>query len=77
MKMTPSVILIRKKRIFKQIFTSLFTRENLGSIPRLNQRYFDLPLSDCVIDEEEVLKALEKLDVFKSPGPDGIHNKVY
>ena len=54
----------------------MFTRENLGSIPRLNQIYFDLPLSDCVIDGEEVLKELEKLDVSKSPGPDGIHNKV-
>jgi len=33
-------------------------------------------LSDLEFDEYEIVQALDQLNVYKSPGPDGLHPKV-
>ena len=48
----------------------------ISFIPNLEQRCSECSLSDFGISEEEVLKALENLNTSRSPGPDGIHNKI-
>ena len=56
----------------------MFTREDLTNIPNLHNRVLTpgSELCDIRITESEVLNLLVKLNTAKSPGPDGIHNKV-
>ena len=66
-----------KANVLNQFFASVFTREDLNNVPTLEDRLSsDDVLSDIDITEEMVLKILTDLNVTKSPGPDGIHNKV-
>ena len=65
-----------KVDVLNQFFTSVFTREDLSSIPQLEERQFASPLTDINITEELVLNALKSLNASKSPGPDSIHPRI-
>lgn len=65
-----------KAEILNTFFSSVFTRESLINVPTLPDRSFDKMLSEFEITEETVYNKLKKLNVTKSPGPDGFHNKL-
>ena len=50
-------------------FASIFTRENLESIPDPEMKFDGTPLEGHQIGSDEVLKELKKMDLSKSPGP--------
>jgi len=50
-------------------FASVFTAEDLNSLPMLSYTYPDMP--DIIISEPGVLKLLIMLNPNKSLGPDG------
>lgn len=45
---------------------------NIDSVTRSYHGHVDVPMSNCLIKESEVLDALKSLDVGKGPGPDGL-----
>ena len=60
-----------------QAFVSVFTQEITNvNVPSANYDYDGAILSDLVISEENVHKILQKLDVNKSAGPDGITTRL-
>ena len=65
-----------KANCLNNFFTSVCTREDLSDVPKLEDRPFRNTLEDVPIDEERVFKLLSRLKIDKSPGPDGIHNRV-
>ena len=65
-----------KANCLNNFFTSVFTREDLSDVPKLEDRPFRNTLEDVPIDEERVFKLLSRIKIDKSPGPDGIHNRV-
>ena len=65
-----------KVDVLNQFFTSVFTRENLSSIPQIEERQYAFPLTDINITENLVLNALKSLNASKSPGPDSIHPRI-
>ena len=64
-----------KASLLLRQFSSVFTREPNGEIPRIEQRT-DITLPDPVITEEIVLDALQKINVNKSCGPDNLHPRL-
>ena len=62
--------------ILNNFFSSVFTCEDSTNVlPEAKQRYvgsLDGMLNDINIDREKVLNKLEKLQVIKAPGVDGI-----
>ena len=67
---------LEKADILNKYFASVFTREDLASMPTLENKHVDPQLRDITIDEEIVKKKLLKLNSTKSAGPDGFHPKV-
>ena len=67
-----------KADILNSFFSSVFTCEDLTNIQTIHDRDINQGSELCDIDitETDVMKLLEKLNTAKSPGPDGIHNKV-
>uniref|UniRef100_K7EZH3 Reverse transcriptase domain-containing protein n=1 Tax=Pelodiscus sinensis TaxID=13735 RepID=K7EZH3_PELSI len=60
-------------------FASVFTAEDVGEIPESAPSFVgdeSEELSRIEVSLEEVLEQIEKLNVNKSPGPDGIHPRV-
>ena len=64
-----------KANILLNQFSSVFTREPNGEIPRIQQRT-DMKIPDLVITVEMVLDALRKINVNKSCGPDNLHPRL-
>jgi Reverse transcriptase (RNA-dependent DNA polymerase) len=64
-----------KADTLNKFFSSVFTRENMGSMPDLEEREVQ-QLTEIKIMQEEVLKILKSLKTDKSPGPDGIHARM-
>ena len=62
---------LEKADILNKYFASVFTREDLASMPTLDNKHEDPQLRDIIIDEEIVKKKLLKLNSTKSAGPDG------
>ena len=60
----------------KSFFASVLTKENLDTMPSLNQRHMGEPLTDIPITPEMVEKKLKKLKPTKSAGPDGLQHRV-
>ena len=58
-----------------KFFSSVFTRENMGSMPDLEEKEVQ-QLTEIRIMQEVVLKILKSLKTDKSPGPDGIHARL-
>ena len=65
-----------KANILNSFFVSVFTKEDISNIPVLTERPVQSMLEDVSFDASKIFKLLEKLKVDKSPGPDGIHNRV-
>jgi len=62
--------------VLNQFFSSVFTQEDLSTIPTLDPKYHGPPLEDIEITPDMILKKLQRLKVSKSPGPDGFHPRV-
>ena len=65
-----------KAELLNRYFASVFTREDTVSIPTLNDRPYDVNLTDIVITPEMAEKKLLKLKISKSAGPDGFHPRI-
>jgi len=65
-----------KAQMFNAYFCSVYTKEDLQSIPSKQCDDKTNILSDIDIDETEVFELLKKLQPDKSPGADGIHPRV-
>ena len=65
-----------KAECLNQFFASVFTEENTSIIPKLADIDNITYLETITVTEQKVKKLLAKLKTDKSPGPDGIHNKV-
>ena len=65
-----------KAECLNQFFASVFTEENTSIIPKLANIDNITYLETLTVTEQKVKKLLAKLKTDKSPGPDGIHNKV-
>lgn len=64
-----------KAEILNSFFSSVFTKEDTTNVPSFPLRT-DATLTDIVISEETIRKELNKLNVSKSCGPDGIHPRL-
>ena len=62
-----------KAEALNNFFSSVFTKENLSTIPRTEQEFLGNRLNAFVITPEAVLKKLQDLNPGKTPGPDGWH----
>ena len=63
--------------VVNETFTSVFTKENPnGALPTTDYNYSGTFLTFIDITEEMVMKVLDRLDVNKSAGPDGITNRL-
>lgn len=63
-------------QILNQYFASVFTRSN-HNLPEIEPRDKDAPtLTNIVITEEIIGKAIDQINADSSPGPDGIPSKV-
>jgi hypothetical protein len=57
-------------------FSSVFTTETTDNYPSLEGINISYNMGTLVIDEEKVKKRLHKLNLSKSPGPDGLHTRI-
>ena len=64
-----------KANILLNQFSSVFTREPEGEIPRIGQRT-DKKIPDITITSEMVKDALKKININKSCGPDNLHPRL-
>lgn len=65
-----------KANHFNNYFASVFTEEDRGEIPQLEQRIGDNSLSNVTFSPESVELQLKKLNTSKAAGPDKLHAKV-
>ena len=65
-----------KANVLNQFFTSVFTKESTANIPMLPAKSYDSELTNIEVSQPDVQKQLDKLNVSKSAGADGIHPKV-
>ena len=65
-----------KANILNSFFVSVFTKEDTSNIPFLTERPVQNILEDISFEVSKISKLLDKLRIDKSPGPDGIHNRV-
>ena len=66
---------IEKANILLKQFSSVFTKEPIGEIPRLDSRT-NATLPVLFITTKMVLDALKGINTKKSCGPDGLHPLV-
>ena len=59
--------------MLNNFFSSVFTKENLETLPEVTDKEVLSDLEDIVISESEVLKLLKELDASKAMGPDNIN----
>ena len=63
-----------KAELMNKYFTSVFTTENLSTIPEPGVKYEGpQPLDRISFTLDDVKKKIKKLNKFKAPGPDDIH----
>ena len=65
-----------KANILNSFFVSVFTKEDISNIAVLTEGPVQSMLEDVSFDVSKIFKLLEKLKADKSPGPNGIHNRV-
>ena len=65
-----------KVEIFNNFFTSVFTNENISSLPTFTLDTTVPILSDVDITPHMVLEKLRAIHAYKSPGPDGWPTKI-
>ena len=66
----------KKAQLLNNLFTSVFTKENMDNMPDLSQRHPGEPIMSLEITVEMVEKKLKKQRPTKSQGPDGFHLRV-
>ena len=59
-----------------KFFSSVFTVEQEQSSSSLPVKPCHSPIRELVFNEQIILEKLNKLNISKSPGPDGIHPRV-
>ena len=64
-----------KANLLLNQFSSVFTKEPEGDIPRIKLRT-DVKIPDLIITVDMVLKALKSIKVNKSSGPDDLHPRL-
>ena len=65
-----------KASILNQYFTSVFTEENIESIPTIAEKGdLQSTLTDINLNEENIIRLLESVNTAKSKGSDNIHPK--
>ena len=64
-----------KTNVLADFFTSVFTIEGDGEMPDIEKDDVP-PLETMIIIKDKVKKKLDKLNISKSPDPDGIHPGV-
>ena len=62
--------------IFNKYFASVFNRDNGDDGGQFQQQNYNQQLSDIVITERDVEKAIDELKVGKAPGPDGFSSTL-
>ena len=65
-----------KANALGNFFSSVFTDEATANIPATYDRLSSSPIKHIEVDEVIILNKLSKLDVTKSPGPDGLHPRI-
>ena len=65
---------MRAKQTFLKSFSSVFTDEDLKSIPSSEKRDIGSKLSERFISRDDVSKRLAALNPDKSLSPDGFHS---
>ena len=64
-----------KAKILQQQFSSVFTKEPKGSIPRLDERT-NTSIEHLQVTEEQVKSEINRLNINKCCGPDHIHPRL-
>ena len=67
---------LEKVEVLNNYFSSVFTHENLDSIPVFDDLYHGEPLEKFDISTDQVYQRLRELKSNKSPGPDGLHPRI-
>ena len=57
-------------------FDSVFTKENISFLPAMPDCSAGHAITDVEVTVFDVCKRLKELNVYKSPGPDGIHPRI-
>ena len=66
-----------KSEILNNHFASVFTNEDLSSIPEFNNRTDDnATLENIILTDEAIEKQLAALDISKAAAPDNINSRV-
>lgn len=65
-----------KAQLLNRFFSSVFTIENLNTIPEPLNQFVGEELSDVIISPQIVEAKLKSLRVTGSPGPDGMHSRI-
>ena len=65
-----------KAEVLLDYFSSVFTQEPEGEMPKIDPVDVDSPLEDIELTEEMIKKKLKNLKTTKSPGPDKIHPRI-
>ena len=66
---------MEKASAFCKYFSSVFTKVDVSNEQRVNLTT-DTTEPDIQFNEEKIFKMLDKLNVSKSPGPDGLHPRI-
>jgi len=64
---------VEKAEVLGKFFSSVFTVEEEQSSSSLPVKPCHSPIRQLVFNEQIILDKLNKLNISKSPGPDGIH----
>ena len=67
---------IYKTSTVNNFFSSVFTKEDTTTVPNLQLRVYDTPITDIIVTEEQNKKKIMKLNPMKSPGPDGMYVRI-
>ena len=65
-----------KAEVLSSFFSSVFTKEDDNNVPNIGVKENVDCLDQCKITISDVRRKLQKLNISKSPGPDGIHPRV-
>ena len=74
-KVTEAVTDQEKADALNSHFSSVFTNEDISSIPLIDDIYTSSPITDISISDNVLFNKLQNLDTSKSPGPDGWHQQ--